>query len=93
MDLNQFWITVSQGINNVPTLGYRFNQNRPAHYISATIQDGRLIITAGNGTVQAPISQNKVFEYINQYIDNPNDVIEGNKRYVIALYLHVLDIV
>jgi len=93
MDLNQFWITVGNGIYDVPTLGYRFNPNLPAHYISATIQDARLFITAGNGTVQAPISQNTVFEYINQYIDNPNDVLQGHKRYVIALYLHVLDLI
>jgi len=79
--MNEFWNWLSQGQQNVPTLGGRKR-------ISATTTYGDLSITAGNGTLQPLVSQETVFKYVDEYLLNVNTPIEGNKRYVIALYLH-----
>lgn len=79
--MNIFWNWLSQGQQNIPTLANRTT-------ISAIANLGVLSITAGNGTPQPLISRETVFRYIDDYLKNMNDPIKGNKRYVIALYLH-----
>jgi len=79
--MNNFWNWLSHGQQNVLTLAGRTT-------ISATTILDKLSITAGNGTPQPLISQETVFRYIDEYLRNVNAPIEGNKRYVIALYLH-----
>lgn len=87
MDFNTFWNWLSNGVKNVPTLGHLQNPNRTPEYISAVLEKDRVIITAGNGTVQSPITQKTCQKYINEYLEDINKPVEGNKRYVIALYL------
>lgn len=79
--MNNFWNWLSHGQTNVPTLAGRTT-------ISATTINSTLLITAGNGKRQPYISQRTVFRYVDEYLRNVNAPIEGNKRYVIALYLH-----
>jgi hypothetical protein len=92
MNLQNFWDWMSQGVEHVPTLGTRLNPNRNPCYISATTDNDRVIITAGNGVVQPPISLEAAFRYITVYLADPNDVIQGNRRYVIALYLRAVEL-
>jgi hypothetical protein len=77
--MNSFWNWLTQGQINIPTL------KGQAKIAGHAIQD-TLSITAGNKTVQPGISRETVFRYVDEYLDNPNERIVGQKRYVIALY-------
>lgn len=81
--MNNFWNWLAHGQHYIPTLGGQ-------RYISASLIENNLSIIAGNGTPQPLISRETVSAYIEEYEQNSEELIEGNKRYVIALYFYWL---
>jgi len=78
--MNQFWNWLALGQIDIPTLKKKAE-------INANTINNTLYIIAGTGTDQKGISRDTVLRYVQEYLDNPNERIVGQKRYVIALYL------